>query len=524
MLPLYKLWWLKTKARIRYTFRKPTSAIITILALGFYGFLFGVMLTTDKNPLTQLNVVDLHMAILANIALSAIIIFAMLVQKRKALLYADDCFYLFTGPYRLVDVFHFTSIQNGLGSLMFGAVGVFIMVSVGAGLPFTIPFLVLSFVLGCVNYFFWLILVDYLYLLSISDDKYKKAGKIILAVIIVYVLAVFTISLSQNNFDMKSAMFSFMESPLFHLIPVLGWMKLALVSLAGGDIMMCIAGVALMLGATAIVFYLFTHCKGDYVETIMNDSEEVTKYVKDVKSGKSDAAMFDTKVKNAKVNFKSGAWAIFSKNLLLMKKTNNFISKRDLIVLAIYFGVSYLAGNDAFGFYLFVYMIVIWLFSLLQESDIVKELKNYQVYLIPANPLTKLFATILPVIIKITVILVVSLGISGVIFQVKFMDILQYIITLEGYAFVFVSATVLSMRILRSRNNAMVENLLRMAILILCSVPSILLIIYVVYHNFDNPSLLNYVSSLSLVMNFVMAFIILYLCKGMMNGREISSD
>ena len=62
-----------------------------------------------------------------------------------------------------------------------------------------------------------------------------------------------------------------------------------------------------------------------------------------------------------------------SKNILLMRKTNSFISVSDLISIGIYIAVT-IAVDVGFG--MFIYMMVIWIFSSLQNSDLSKKLSN----------------------------------------------------------------------------------------------------------------------------------------------------
>ena len=58
-------------------------------------------------------------------------------------------------------------------------------------------------------------------------------------------------------------------------------------------------------------------------------------------------------------SFAKGLNAVMSKNILLMRKTNSFISVSDLISIGIYIAVT-IAVDVGFG--MFIYMMVIWIF------------------------------------------------------------------------------------------------------------------------------------------------------------------
>src|SRR5699024_12255236 len=45
-------------------------------------------------------------------------------------------------------------------------------------------------------------------------------------------------------------------------------------------------------------------------------------------------------------------------------------------------------------------LMIIWLFMMMQTSDLVGELKNYQIYLIPDKPYKKLIAVMIPTFMK----------------------------------------------------------------------------------------------------------------------------
>ena len=521
MKSLVLLYLLKLKGQIRNVYSKPGSAILTTLLLLIYIGGFVMILLHPDMAMSMVNIANIQMVIMIAIGFNALMVGSVLMQKRSALFFENDSFYMFTGPFKRSQIMSFLMSGSILSSCMFGAISVLMLVFFGGGVGFTIPFLLLTFVLLSLVTFFFVVMKDYIYLLAMQNEKLKNVGRLIVAMFVIIILAVFMIEAFQYDFHMKEAGFAFLQSDLFYFIPMFGWAKLALVSYVSGDMLMLILGVALVVVACIIIFICMTRYQGDFVEQAMLDAEEFTAMYKDIKAGKRNS-MNDKKVKGVKADFKEGAKAIYSKNLLIMRKTNDFIRISDIVILAVYLLITIILDM---GFFFFCYMLVFWLFSTIQNSDFMRDMNNYQIYLIPDSPLKKLWYTISTTLYKLWIILIICITGTGLIYQMDVFSILQYLIMICGYAFVFISATVLSLRILKSRSNAMVENMLRMLIVLLCSVPSVLVILpMVLTSGVLTLNMMNIVTIVNLAMNFVVSFAILYFCKGMMNGRELKSE
>ena len=240
-------------------------------------------------------------------------------------------------------------------------------------------------------------------------------------------------------------------------------------------------------------------------------------------SGKRLTGKEDGKVKKVKGEFAPGAKAVLSKNLLIMRKTGNFLRKQDVAIIVFYFVISLIVLPDNV-FYMFCYMMIIWLFTLIQDSDLLRDLNNYQIYLIPDSPLKKLVYAMIPAYLKIGIIMSVSVIFAGIFTRMAPLDILQYLVMLLGYSLIFVAGTVLSVRILRSRANVMLESFLRMLIILAAAVPSLVIgmVIVLLTGMYRSPALMMGVFTVvSLVMNILVSMVIIIACQGMMNGREV---
>lgn len=523
MSALQKLWLTKIKANIRNLFKKATSAVFTILMVLLYGGIFISLFFTDAvSTITAAYMMDVHSVILITLGFVALMVFSAIFQKRKSLFMQEDAFYLFSGPFSRKQVMRYLMAQTILQSLMLGLLslyGVFFIGSSSTSLGGM--FYIIMALLNASVVFFFLVLTDYLYVLSITNQKYKNVSRMIVVVFLSLVVIIFGITLLQSDFDFQRGLLNFLESPLFYIVPIFGWAKLALVSYVEANYMLTTVGIVLIGVALGIVYYFFTSFKGEFYEKAMQDAEEFSAYYKRAKAGK-DVSLENKKIKDVTMEFKEGAGAIFSKGMLQMRKVNGFFNLRELGIIVFYFVIAMMI-DGGIGF--FMYMMVFWLFGTLQQSPLVEELKNYQVYLIPDDPLKKLIAVILPTLLKVVITATVAMVVAGIYFQMPILEIMQYLITIYGYIAVFISASILAIRILKSRTNPMMENMLRMLIIFACTIPSIIIIVFITMNpEWFSMGLMTVISYSSLVMNFVVTALIIFGCRKMLNGRELNSD
>lgn len=520
MSALKTLWLYKFKGQIRNVYRKPLSAIITTLLLLFYGFIFVMMFFVDKSNFPMTNF-DVHKTVLIGIGFTALLVGSVLFQKRKALFFANDAYYLFSGPFTRIQVMQFLLSQTILQALLYGFLALFMMMCLGENLHQGLFFYVMVVVVNGMTTFSFLMLCDYLYVLSITNKKYQNFSRIIVVVLITFVLILFILSLVQSQFEIATALMDFVESNLFYFVPMFGWSKLVLLAIVEDHILMMVLGLFLMLLTCWIIYFAFTRFKGDFYEQALMDSIEYTEYYEKLKQGKKESISSNYKEKG-KANFYPGALSLFSKSMLVLKKSNGFVSWNELLALAIYLGVTMISNFDMD---FFLYMMMFFLFSIIQNSDMNQELENYTIYLIPENPFKKLIAILLPTLIRTFGLITVAMVAAGFLFGTGLKTTLLYLIILYGYSSVFISSSVLCLKLLKSRSNKILENLVRMLVMIVCSIPGIVLTIYLIFHpQYFSLAMLDIISYSSLVLNFVVSFLILFSCRNMLNGRELNSD
>ncbi|MDD8049408.1 MAG: putative ABC exporter domain-containing protein [Thomasclavelia sp.] len=519
MSTLQKLYFTKLKAQVRNLFKSKISAIFIII-LGLFVIAGFVTIIISGGTISTLMVKDMSALVMMITVVLAILVFITLFSSRKALFYEEDAYYLFSGPFLKKQVMKYLWANTILQAILFGFGAVYFTVFLGSEYDLSIPMYLFLWLFFSLVILFFLTLVDYLYILSISSPKYKNLSRIIAGVIVLVFVGTFLASIIINGTN-NNILVTYTMADSFKYVPIFGWFKQGLLSFITGDYLQAVIMLGLMVVTYLVLFKIYISFDGDFYEQALDDAISFSAYYKKVKSGKGSST-FTNKVSNVNGSFKPGAWAILSKNLLMMKKTKSFITPQELLSLGTFIVVTILSD---LGMLFLMYFLFLWIMSSIQTSSLMQDLNNMQIYLIPDKPMKKLLALIIPDLVKYSLLTgVVTLG-MGLFLKLPLESVLYYVLTVVGFVFVIVCSSVLSVYILRSRANPTLQTITRMLVIAICSLPSILLMLGLL--NFLHLSLetsMNILTYSSLVCNIVISFIIILCCKGMMNGRDINSD
>lgn len=510
----------KWKGTIRNQFRSISSAILTIFMVLLYGGLFVAVFLIPSDAMSEVMNMQFNTALLMGLGVLALLCVTVLMNKRKALVYDTDAFYLFAGPYTRKQINGFILVQTWFQSAIYGLICSYVTAMMSFGSGFTVSMMLFSLVIYWLIMAFFLTLTDYIYLWSLVKKKHEIWNYVVVLLVVFSAAAVFFLSVQRTGYDLKNGYMDFALSREFYMVPFFGWGKWAINAFSQGNYVSMLWGILLLVGCNLVLGILFLHFQKDIVEQAVEDAQSVSDYMRKVRANKGNSIMDTKKVKGIKGEFPEGAKAIFYKNMLMMRKTGNFLRKQDIFVIVLYFVISYVC-MPGHRFYMFCYMMMIWMFGLMNDAELLGDLKNYQIYLIPEKPLKKLFYAVIPAYLKIGIILGTAIIFSGVLNRMPVLDIVQYALMLLGYAMIFLAGTVLSVRLLKSRTNVMMENLLRMLIILVCAIPSSVLGV-LCYFIFRDLNMIVMVTSIfTLVLNFGVSILIMVACQGMMNGKQM---
>ena len=191
MRSLLFLSFLKMKGAVRNQFRTPASALITILLILLYGGLvIMAFAASSDNPMAK-GTLDTNSALLIGIGMTALFAFTVMLNKRKALVFDTDAYYLFAGPYTRKQVNGYIMLQSLRQGVLYSLLGCYMIAMFSMTGYFTIPYFLVCFVVLTLMLFFFLLLTDYIYMWGLVDAKYKKWNYLPLAVAVVCTALVF---------------------------------------------------------------------------------------------------------------------------------------------------------------------------------------------------------------------------------------------------------------------------------------------------------------------------------------------
>ena len=76
----------------------------------------------------------------------------------------------------------------------------------------------------------------------------------------------------------------FVQSNLFYVVPIFGWMKLALIAYVEHNYLLVTLGYLLLCGAVILVYVLFIGYRGDFYEQAL---QRFSRFIKTNESGQS---------------------------------------------------------------------------------------------------------------------------------------------------------------------------------------------------------------------------------------------
>jgi len=510
-------------ARVRNIYRKPVSAIITTLGILCYIVFFVMQFVIQGNSTITSQVYDAQISISIYTAFVILIAVTMSFQKRTSLLTGEDAANILTGPFSQRTVLKYIVIGTFQNSLLFSLGTSLYLVFFSYLLNLNFLSLLLMMIGGFGVFYFVFVGVDYFYLMSIANPKFNTIKKIFYSSIVLIIFLIVAYYFVAANFDFAILLNNILSSTMLDAIPIFGWFRLGASSFIQGDYLWFVIAFGGILLADILLTYTVIDFRYDFYEQINKDAEWYTTIRAQVKEGRYNAGETTGKVREVNMaSFGIGARAISSNIFLQMKKTNNWIKKSDLILTIFYLAIAYFGQ---LGFTFFQYYILIIVFTTINSDSIMRELKQPYIYLIPDKPLKKLIHLLLPMTVKTGLLVIISLILACLAFQASVGELLSAILTTLGYALVLIAGSVWSIRLLKSRSNAVSESFIKMFIIILSLVPAVGVSLWLfAVMGEANPHLMNAITAVSLLTNIVVGTILILLAKSLLNGTNIMAE
>ena len=522
MKSLVRLYLYKQLGFLRNLTRKKSTLVTTILLVSFYGFIIITSLTNQGESaeaaqnLYNLNM-DLSKLIMLELGFLSIILISMILRKNTSLFLEEDAYYLFSGPFSEKQIMTYLTFSNTIQAFFVSLIGLFIFYSYSFDVYVSSTLGFLVFIVNFMVSLFFIILADTLYLYRISDSKHQKLSKIIIGILAGLTILVFGYFVVIDNFEITTAFSDFVVSKVFYFVPVIGFAKMILSSYILEETGFLILGLVLLISSIIIIYMVLIGFRGDYKEQILIDSKVVTNMIKENKKAGYNKSTREVKNGDVKVTNYKKAYSIFSKNWLLMKKTKSYVEPRILIIMVMYLAITFFT-NLGYNFYMGMNVMV--LFVVVNTSEILSELKNYQLYLIPDTSFNKIKAVILLPTLQAIVYNFISLSIAAVLLQAPITTYIASLLFSLGIIFIFVAGSVMSVNLLRESTNIALESIIRMIMMFLGLIPSGVAAFFILILISDVQLALILSGLVTLIINFVLAFLVLYLSRSMMQVYE----
>lgn len=517
MKTIFSLFWLQQKSKVKNIFKKPITAILTAVGILFFGGMMALMLFgashLNREPIP--NGYD-YIAWLSVGMMGFMLLSQALQTSKQALFFVEDSYYLFTMPLTKKQVIGYLILKNILYALYFGVFVLFMCTSLSMPIaPLTGLATLVIMVMGTLSSLLILMLQDYYYLMKIAAPEIAKKVMLGLKVLLGLAVAGILFVFYQNDFNVLAFAPKLVTMQALNYIPIIGWMKAAVVAAFVPDFTTIAFYFGLLLATTLLFAYMLLNFKGEFYEEALQDSEEFSNAYRAAKTGKASIG----KVHDVSESMQMNEKAFFSKEILMLKKTRQFLKKEDMMIIVMYLFISYLSGMD---FASYARLMFIWLFISMMRSSIGNELKNPYIYLAPGNPRKKMFAIALPPMITPAMMITVSYVIGGIVFKAAPLQIIEQLISSLSMIPLLLAGNVFALRILKGQSNMIVENLLRLVIMFVIMIPTLIASVMLFMVVGNTTSVLVMVNIILAIFNLFGAYLVFYFCAPMLNGGDVS--
>ncbi|MCX7773993.1 MAG: putative ABC exporter domain-containing protein [Clostridia bacterium] len=278
----------------------------------------------------------------------------------------------------------------------------------------------------------------------------KKLMKNIFDIGAAIIALLFILSVSQTR-DFGASINAVFNHPIAKYFPVIGWTgSIASAAVTGftTEFWVGASGMLLLIVGSSIALYKMNL---DYYEDVLEGTEYMEAALKAKREGRN--IMFNAKVKE-KVNQKlggTGAGAIFSKQLLEIRKTAYFLFFDRLsvtvILSALIFNFVMPTEAKVFSLALILFFALYMLLLFQVQGRLGTELDKPYIFLIPASSSEKLFYTTLSEHVKNLFDASLLFIFAGVLFKASVPVILACIVAYVAFGAVFVYTDVLNRRL-----------------------------------------------------------------------------
>jgi len=356
-----------------------------------------------------------------------------------------------------------------------------------------------------------------IYSITSGDDGKKKAVKILIYLLVLPLIISILFNIKEGGRGI-GAIVNGINVSYLEFIPFVGWIKGVIYGILIGETSNALMYILATLIGVVLTIFILMKSKNEYYEDVLQATETMHKRVEDAKEGRI-VEVKDTKkikLKNVGINKGRGASVFFFKHMLENRRAGKFFLDNttliQIVVVVIFTLTMKDIGSIMATFAMATYIQLFMTFA----GRWVRELKMHYVYLIPESPLKKLLYIVSENLIKCFVDGIILFVIAGIILGSSPIEILVCIISRLGFGMLFIAGDVLSQKIFKQVTGKGLLMFLTILALIIIALPGIIgSVIVAIIFDIGTISII-----ITFAWNMFISFIIIWLCKNILNNIE----
>ena len=356
-----------------------------------------------------------------------------------------------------------------------------------------------------------------IYSITSGSEKKKKIVKVLIYLLVLPVVISILLNIKGGGRGIEAIANGINEGYLEY-IPFVGWLKALIYGFLIGENSNALIYIILTILGIGLTIFILMKSKNEYYEDVLQATETMYKRKEDAKEGR----IVDTKdtkkikLKNSGINKGRGASVFFFKHMLENKRAGKlFLDNTTLIqivVVVIFTLTMKEVGSIVATFAMATYIQLFLTFT----GRWVRELKMHYIYLIPEKSLKRLLYIISENLIKCIIDGTILFVIAGIILGSSPIEILICIIARVGFGMLFISGDVLSQKIFKQVTGKGLLMFLTILALIILALPGIIgAVVLAIVLELGTISIIA-----TFIWNIFISFIIMWLCKNILNNIE----
>lgn len=291
--------------------------------------------------------------------------------------------------------------------------------------------------------------------------------------------------------DVTGVIYSVFNNSSIRYIPIIGWIKTIMESSYLGYSTYTVISFILSITTLVILVFKLYFSNFDFYEDVLLTTELRERNIELKKQGMSP--VIEQKIlKHVKhIYFGKGASTLLFRQLFEYRKTGIFLLDRStlmVIILAVFMG--YLLKNNPLGLYFILYisLYLLFFFTIFNKWD--KELALPFIYLIPDNPLKKIWYATCAAHIKNLINGLILFFISGQILEIDILTRILLALSYVSFGGIYIYGGIIFQRFLGQITSIILSRFLVFMTLLFLVSPGLIAIIYVTTRYSDNIPLL----------------------------------